>query len=63
MNVLSYVLIALVASVPGLWIENYFATNPVWWTVVLAYWFGNLLGYFEGIKKNEKAKEKELCKE
>ena len=57
MKILSYILIALVATVPGLWIKEYVFTNPVWWTVVLAYFFGNLLSYFEGLNKKDKEKE------
>jgi hypothetical protein len=57
MKILSYILIALVATVPGLWIKEYVFTNPVWWTVVLAYFFGNLLGYFEGLHKKKKERK------
>lgn len=57
MKVIKYLLIALVATVPGLWIENYSFTTPVWWTVVLAYLIGRLFGYFEGLKKKEKDDE------
>ena len=54
MRIISFILIALVATAPMLWIENYIFTNPVWWTVVLAYFFGNLLGYFEGLRKKKR---------
>ena len=54
MNILSYVLIALVASVPGLWIENYFVTNPIWWAVTLSCVLGNLFGYLAGTNKKKK---------
>ena len=59
MRIISFILIALVATVPGLWIKEYIFTNPVWWTVVLAYFFGNLIGYFEGIRRKKKVKEDE----
>ena len=59
MKILSYILIALVATVPGLWIENYIFTAPIWWTVVLAYLLGRLFGYFAG----KREKEDEKCKE
>lgn len=58
MKILNFILIALVATVPGLWIKEYTFTNPVWWTVVLASFFGNLFGYLEGIKKKEKENNK-----
>ena len=54
MKFIKYILIALVATVPGLWIKEYVFTNPVWWTVVLTYFFGNLLGYLEGLRKKKK---------
>ena len=59
MRIISFILIAFVATVPGLWIKEYIFTNPVWWTVVLTYFAGNLLGYFEGICKKKKVKEDE----
>ena len=59
MKILHYVRVALIAVVPGLWIKDYTVTNPIWWTVVLAWNISNLIGYFEG----QKEKEKELCKE
>lgn len=58
MKILNFILIALVATAPGLWINEYVFTNPVWWTVGLAYFFGNLLGYFEGKRKKENTNEK-----
>ena len=57
MRIISFILIALVATVPGLWIKEYTFTNPVWWTVVIANFLGNLFGYFEGLKKKEKQDE------
>ena len=59
MRIISYLLTGLVATIPGLWIEEYTFTKPVWWTVVLVYFFGNLFGYFEGIRKKKKVKEDE----
>ena len=57
MNILSYILIALVATVPGLWIENYIVTNPVWLAVTFSCVLGNLFGYFAGANKKEKAND------
>lgn len=57
MRIISFILIALVATVPTLWVENYIFTNPIWWTVVIAYFLGNLFGYFEGLRKKEKNDE------
>ena len=54
MKILSYILIALVATIPGLWIDKYTFTNPIWWTVLLTSLIGNLVGYLEGIKKKDK---------
>ena len=53
MKILHYVMTALIAVIPGLWIEDYTVTNPVWWTVVLAWIISNPIGYFEGLKKGE----------
>lgn len=57
MKILSYILIALVATVPGLWIKEYVFTNPVWWTVLSAHLLGILFGYFEGKRAKEKKKD------
>lgn len=57
MRIISFILIALVATVPGLWIKEYAFTNPTWWTVVLVYFFGNLFGYFEGRKQKKEKKD------
>lgn len=57
MKVINYLLIALVAAGPGLWIENYFVTTPIWWTVVLSYFLGRTFGYFAGRKQKEKKDE------
>ena len=57
MKIIKYLLIAFVATVPGLWIENYSFTTPIWWTVVLAHLIGRLFGYFEGLKNKEKKDE------
>ena len=59
MRIISFILIALVATIPALWIENYIFTNTIWWTVVMAYFLGNLFGYFEGIRKEKKEKDDE----
>lgn len=57
MRIISFILIALVATVPGLWIKEYIFTNPVWWTVLSAHLLGRLFGYFEGKKDKEKTNE------
>ena len=56
MKILSYILIALVATVPTFWIENYIL-SPIWWTVVAAHLLGRLFGYFEGLKEKKKEKK------
>ena len=48
MRILSYMLIILVATVPGFWIENYAENYSVFWTVLGAHLLGRLFGYFEG---------------
>lgn len=57
MRIISFILIALVATVPGLWLEHYIFPNSIWWTVVAAYLLGNLIGYVEGLCKKKKEKE------
>ena len=57
MRLLSYLLTVAVTTVPMLWIEQYTVTNPICWTVVLAYLVGRLFGYFEGLKEKEKTNE------
>ena len=57
MRLLSYLLTAVIATVPMLWIEQYTITNPIWWTVVIANFLGNLFGRFEGIAENKKEKK------
>lgn len=42
-----YILAILVAVLPMLWIPNYDFTNPIWWTVILAWHFGTLYGAFD----------------
>ena len=59
MKVISFILIALVATVPGLWIDNYIFTNSVWWTVLLASLIGNIIGYLEGVNKKKKERKDE----
>jgi hypothetical protein len=56
MKIISYVLIALIATIPGLWIEKYAVTTPIWWTVIVAHIVGRLFGYLEG-KKERKGKD------
>lgn len=58
MKILSYILIALVATVPGFWIDKYNITNPIWWTVTLTFLLGNFFGYLGSQKKGEKKDDK-----
>lgn len=53
MKILNYLLTGIVATLPMLWLENYTLTNPIWWTVISAWIFGNLFGYLEGKKTKE----------
>ena len=39
-----YILAILIAIVPLLWIEDYYFTNAVWWTVIGAWHLGTLFG-------------------
>ena len=59
MKILNYVLIAIIAIVPKLWIDDYTITNPIWWTVTQAWMIGNCLGYLEGLHKKKEEKENE----
>lgn len=59
MKILHYVMVALIAVIPKFWIEDYTVTNPIWWTVVLAWIISNAIGYLEGIKKGEREKDNE----
>ena len=43
-KIMRYILAILVAALPMLWIPDYFFTNPIWWTVVLAWHFGTIYG-------------------
>ena len=58
MRILNYILIILVATVPGFWIENYAETYSVFWTVLAAHLLGRLFGYFEG-KRERKDEDEE----
>ena len=58
MRILGTILSCIVAVLPIVWLENYTVTNSIWWTVVLAWAFGRLFGYFEGLKAKEKENEK-----
>ena len=42
--IMLYILPLIVAFVPGLWIEDYNLTNPIWWTVMATWFFGDLRG-------------------
>ena len=59
MKIIIYILTALIASVPILWIEEYTPSKPVWWTVVIIWFLGNGLGYLEGLYEKKKEKKDE----
>ena len=44
MKILRYVFAVLIAALPTLWIDDYNVTNPIWWTVVLAWHLGTEFG-------------------
>jgi hypothetical protein len=50
MRKLGYLFAIIVAILPMLWTENYTFRNPVWWTVVIAWYGGRLFGWFEGME-------------
>ena len=58
MKIISYILIALVATIPSLWIKEYIVTNPIWWTVVISHLVGRLFGYLDGKKERKNKDEK-----
>lgn len=45
-----YIFSLIVAFIPMLWIEDYNLTNPVWWTVMAAWFLGNLRGFNEALE-------------
>ena len=47
MKILRYLFAGLIAVLPVLWIDDYALTNPVWWTVVLAWHLGTAFGYYD----------------
>ena len=53
MKIITYILTALIASAPILWIEEYLPSKPVWWTVITVWVLGNLVGYLEGRKERK----------
>ena len=53
MKIVSYILTALIASVPILWIDDYAPTNPVWWTVIAVWTLGHLIGWFDGFRERK----------
>lgn len=51
MRFLGYLFTIIIAILPMLWIENYTFMNPIWWTVVGAWYGGRLFGWFEGMEE------------
>ena len=47
MKIISLIICILVVTLPGLWIESYNVTNPVFWTVFIGWFSGRILGYIE----------------
>lgn len=58
MKIIIYILTALIASAPMLWIEEYTPSKPVWWTVIIVWLLGQAIGYIEGLKEKKKEKTK-----
>lgn len=50
MKILGYLLSIIIAILPTLWIENYTFMNPVWWTVIIAWFGGRLFGWLEDME-------------
>ena len=47
MKALGMLFSVIVAILPMLWINDYVYTNPIWWTVMGAWFFGRMFGWIE----------------
>lgn len=49
MKVIIFILTFVIALLPRLWIENYNMSNPIFWTVLIVWFFGNIFGFLEAM--------------
>lgn len=49
MKIIIFILTAVIALLPNLWISNYNLSNPIFWTVLIAWWLGNIVGFLEAM--------------
>ena len=51
MKFIIFILTFVIALLPNIWISNYNMSNPIFWTVMIVWFLGNIFGFLEAMFK------------